>query len=107
MTIVYASRARRDLDEIWDWNAERRGPDHASSYVESLERQINRLAAEPSLGKVVRDDADLRYLVMQKRPKADGHIAGYRIDVEARTVRVLRVYHTKQDWQTYLEREEA
>jgi plasmid stabilization system protein ParE len=43
--------------------------------------------------------------MVRKRSKADGHVAAYRIDAETKTVRVLRIYHTKQDWRTYLKRE--
>jgi plasmid stabilization system protein ParE len=43
----------------------------------------------------------LRYRVIQKKKKRHGHIVVYEV-VDADVVRILRYFHTAQDWQNRL-----
>jgi plasmid stabilization system protein ParE len=54
-------------------------------------------------GKVVPGYPDIRFVVLQRRQKAHGHVVVYRISED--TVRVLHVFHTAQDWQSKLSSE--
>lgn len=103
LTVVYAAKALKELDEIWDWNDERHGSDHADQYVEFLERQIDALSSDHRLGKQVGFRPELSYILIRRKSKGHGHIAVYGVD-EMR-VNVLHVFHTAQDWQSKLKEE--
>ena len=102
MNVVYTPVALNELDEVWDWNARRHDANHATEYIRFLKDGIANLSREPTSGSVVEADADLRYINLKRRSKADGHVVVYRVDDAAQTVRVLHVFHTKQDWQSRL-----
>jgi len=53
-------------------------------------------------GKSIENRPDLRYILMKKRNGGDGHVAVYRIEEAKGSVRVLHLFHTKQDWQNQL-----
>lgn len=97
--VVYARQALNELEEIWNWNATRYGGRHATEYVLFLESEISGLATEYLDGKVVEVNPSLRFLTIKRRSKVDGHVVVYRIDKDSQTVRVLHLFHTKQDWQ--------
>ncbi len=40
LAVVYAFKAREQLNEIWDWNEKRYSPEYADEYIEFLERHI-------------------------------------------------------------------
>jgi hypothetical protein len=43
LTLQYSLFIERRLAEIWRWNAERYGEDHATNYVEFLEQKTRSL----------------------------------------------------------------
>ena len=98
--VVRSPEALDDLHAIWQWNAQRYGGAHADEYLEFLDGSIDELAARFADGRVVGVDPNFRYTVMQRRAKAHGHVAVYR--VEEHRIRLLHVFHTSQDWQTKL-----
>ena len=97
MNVVYAPVALNELDEVWDWNARRYDASHATGYLRFLREGIANLSHEHGNGKVVEANPALRHITLRRRLKADGHVVVYR--VESQAVRVLHVFHTKQDWQ--------
>jgi plasmid stabilization system protein ParE len=104
MIVDYAPEALADLDEIWVWNAERYGKVHANSYVEFLQQKTDRLSAEYASGRPVPLNPQLQYRVIQKKKKRHGHIVVYEITGSA-TVRIIRYFHTAQDWHGKLSEE--
>jgi plasmid stabilization system protein ParE len=46
LKVVYAVAARRQLDEIWNWNESQYGADHANKYLEFLEQHIEALSTQ-------------------------------------------------------------
>jgi toxin ParE1/3/4 len=54
---VLSPRARADLEEIWDYTADRRGLDQAETYTRALWQRIEAIAAEPAMGQ---DCSDIR-----------------------------------------------
>jgi len=99
--VVIAPKAAIDIAEIYNYNAERRGVTPADRYEAFLKARIYSLATEYDRGKIVEARPELRYLLVKKRSGGDGHLAVYRVD-NAGVVRVLHVFHTKQDWQNKL-----
>lgn len=105
LTIIYAPAAGAALEGIFDHNAEHRGFSIAESYERFLIGRIRDLARNPMMGKAVAADPTFRYLIMRKRSGGAGHVAAYRVDEDAQRLEIVRIYHTSQDWRTYLEGE--
>ena len=101
MIVDYTPQALANLDEIWDWNAEQYGRVHANSYVEFLQRRTDRLSTDHAHGKPVPTNSKLYYRVIQRKKKRYGHIVVYEVNDDD-VVRVLRYFHTAQDWQNKL-----
>ena len=97
LTVVVAPSARRDLDDIWGYNAAIYGIDHATSYLEFLQDQIQGLSSGPSAGRQVFDYPELRGLTVRRGKRGHGHIVIYRVDEAIETLGVLHVFHTAQD----------
>lgn len=101
LTPEYTSDALRDLDAIWDWNAERYGVDHANAYLARLRQGVLQLTLSPDLGVPVPGRDDYRYKLLKRRRKGHGHLVVYLIDGNA--LRVLRFFHTAQNWPAQVE----
>ena len=54
LTVVYATKALKQLDKIWGWNEDHYSPEHADQYIEFLERHIDALGSEYERGKTRR-----------------------------------------------------
>ena len=100
MTVVYAAKALKELDEIWDWNQQHYGSEHADQYIEFLERHIDALSTDHPRGKQVGSRPELSYILIRRKSGGHGHIAVYGVDETQ--VNVLHVFHSAQDWQTKL-----
>ena len=96
LILEYTPEALSDLDGIWDWNAATYGIAHADRYIEFLQKQTDRLRQHIQ-GRSVPTRPDFKYVTIKPRRKGHGHIVVYEI-VEHR-IRVLRYFHTSQDWQ--------
>ncbi|MGD0540438.1 MAG: type II toxin-antitoxin system RelE/ParE family toxin [Tepidisphaeraceae bacterium] len=99
--MTFAPQALANLDEIWDWNAEQYGRAHANSYAEFLQRRTDRLSTDYAHGKPVPTNPKLYYRVIQRKKKRHGHIVVYEVNDDD-VVRILRYFHTAQDWQNKL-----
>lgn len=100
LSIIYSKAAHRALDDIWTWNAKTYSGEHATDYIHFLQGRIATLATEHAAGKIVDADPTFRYVTMKRSSRGDGHVAVYRM--KGKTVRILRIFHTKQDWQSKL-----
>ena len=83
-------RAQADLDEIWDFTAERWGLDQAESYLRLLQGAIEAIAAEPQRGRAC-DDIRTGY---RKYP-VGSHVLFYR--PTATDIDVVRILHQRMD----------
>jgi plasmid stabilization system protein ParE len=98
--VTVSTAVLEKLREIWRWNAEHHGPDHADSYLEFLETALGTLARPEVDGRSVAGRPDLRYLFIRRRSGNHGHIAVFHVG--AGVVTVLHLFHSAQDWQTAL-----
>jgi plasmid stabilization system protein ParE len=101
MIVDYTPEALANLDEIWDWNAGQYGRGHADSYIEFLRKRTDRLSTDYASGKRVPANPNLCYRVIQRKKKRHGHIVVYEVNDDD-IVRILRYFHTAQDWQNKL-----
>jgi plasmid stabilization system protein ParE len=101
MIVDYTPEALANLDEIWDWNAGQYGRVHADSYIEFLRKRTDRLSTDYASGKLVPANPKLCYRVIQRKKKRHGHIVVYEVNDDD-IVRILRYFHTAQDWQNKL-----
>jgi len=104
LSVSLAPAAQATLHEIWKWNAERYGVEHADHYLAFLRLTAYRLADEDFAGKPVPTRANLHYLIIKRRRRGHGHVAIYRFTADV--IEVLDFFHTAQDWQSKLVDEE-
>ncbi len=90
MRAVFSAAARRDLDVIWNYIA-RDSLDAAQRWIQTIQTQVNLLAASPAIGHSRRDltDRDLLFL------PSGSYLIIYSI--EPGRVRVLAVIHGARD----------
>jgi toxin ParE1/3/4 len=90
---VLTPRARADLDEIWDYTADRWGPDQAESYIRQLWKAITAVPDSPALGK---ECAEVRR-GYRKYP-AGSHVLFYRL-APSYGIDVVRILHERMDYE--------
>jgi plasmid stabilization system protein ParE len=100
LTVSLSPAALLALDEIWEWNAQHYGVEHADKYVTFLLDEANQLATWYFRGKPVPQLPRLSFIVIQRRRKGHGHLAVYELIGDM--IQVLNFYHTAQDWQNRL-----
>lgn len=104
LTVRYTRLALADLDQIWESNAERYSADRADRYLDFLRAGILELVEDPHRGRAVPERERYRYIVRKRRSRGAGHVVVYEV-IEDR-IEILGVFHTSQDWQGKLGREE-
>jgi plasmid stabilization system protein ParE len=98
LTIIYSATSKRELDGIWDCNADfYNSAQHANENVDFLKSEIHALAADPEKGKGIENNPKFRYQLMKWSTDGYGLIAVYRVTKTA--IRVSRIFHAVQDWQ--------
>ncbi|HEY3781089.1 MAG TPA: type II toxin-antitoxin system RelE/ParE family toxin [Fimbriimonadaceae bacterium] len=101
LTVNITPTAEAQLDDIWDWNADRYDPDHADAYEDFLIDEANRIGEDPSIGRPVQNKPEYLYIVSRKRKrKSHGHIIVYEVANQA--VEILFIFHTAQNWEVRL-----
>ena len=92
---VLSRRAESDLDEIWDYSAERWGREQANRYLGALRESIERVALDPSRGRSlsVRGKSYHQY-------RSGSHMIFYR-DM-GRGVQIVRVLHQSMNYSQHL-----
>ena len=102
LAIHYRDLARSCLKEIWDWNANQFGPEHAEKYVKFLVDRADALETAYLQGKMVPNRDSYRYIVVRRKSQGHGHLIVYLILSDR--VEVLAFFHTRQDWQGKIDR---
>lgn len=97
MTLEYTASAIADLDHIWEWTAQQRGVESADAYIAYLRTETTKLIHFRSPGRPVPTRDSFRYALIRRRRQRYGHLVVFTID--GSTFRVLRYYHSSQDWQ--------
>jgi len=105
LIIVFAASARIELDEIWAWNKEKYNAKHAVDYLDFLLEGIGQLATKHGEGKLVDGFPQLKALTLKRSPRGHGHVIIYRVEEAVQRIRILHVYHTRQDIRGRLEME--
>jgi toxin ParE1/3/4 len=88
--------AQADLEEIWDYTAERWDVDQAEEYLRGLQHPIERAAANPRVGRSC-DEIRPGY----RQLAAGSHTLYYRLSADG-TVDVVRVLHQRMDVDRHL-----
>ena len=96
LTLQYSLLVKLRLAEIWRWNAERYGEDHATKYIGFLEQHTRALKLEYLRGRGVPGRPSYRYITIKKRVKGHGYVVVYQIcETE---IFIFYYFHTAQDW---------
>lgn len=92
---VLSPRAQQDLDEIWDYTAQRWGLDQAEDYVRLLRSAIETVASDPRKGRPI-DEVRAGY----RKYLAGSHMLMYR-EIEV-GIDVARILHSRMDFEQHL-----
>lgn len=93
--VLLSPRARADLDDIWDYSAERWGDERAESYLRGLWAGMKIVAGDPRRGRPC-DDIRAGYF----KYAVGSHVLFYR--PVATGVDVIRVLHRRMDFDRHL-----
>jgi toxin ParE1/3/4 len=88
-------RARRDIEDIWDYSAATWSVAKAEVYIRQIQRSLETLAADPRLGRTC-DEVRAGY---RKYP-VGSHVVFYRV-VEGE-IDVVRILHQRMDFEQHL-----
>lgn len=92
---VLSPRAQTDLDDIWDYTADRWGLDQAEAYTRDLWQRIEAAAARPAMGQ---DCSDIRpgyYKI-----SCGSHILFYRLIADG--IDIVRILHERMDFARHI-----
>lgn len=92
---VLTPRARADLDEIWDYTADRWGLDQAETYTRQLWKNIAIVADRPSLG---RECTEVRR--GYRMYPTGSHVLFYRHTTLG--IDVVRILHERMDYERHI-----
>lgn len=93
--LTLSPRAQLDIDEIWDYSADRWGIDQAETYVRRLGQHMTLIAGQPGLATPC---PEIR--AGYHRFPCGAHVLFYRVvqgDVE-----VVRILHSRMDFGRHL-----
>lgn len=96
LKLILAKSAETDLLHIWLWNTGDKSPTRADAYIRFVKGVLDKLCAEPHLGKPVDDRPGLFRFTIQQRSKKHGHIAFFCLSDDE--LLVTRILHTAQNW---------
>ena len=88
-------RAQADLDEIWDYTADRWGLDQAETYTRQLWKNIQAVAQRPSLGREC-DEVRAGY----RQYPSSSHVLFYRLTHAG--IDIVRILHERMDYQRHI-----
>jgi toxin ParE1/3/4 len=88
--------AQADLNHIWDYTAERWDTDQAEEYLRELQRAIERVAANPRIGRAC-DEIRPGYFKLA----TGSHVLFYRV-TDGGAIDVVRVLHQRMDLDQHL-----
>jgi toxin ParE1/3/4 len=87
--------ARADLDDIWEFTADRWGLDQAESYLSAFENAFDRAASAPGKGRSIHSSSATFY-----RVKSGSHFVFY--EVANNQIIIVRVLHQAMDVDRHL-----
>jgi toxin ParE1/3/4 len=88
--------AQADLEQIWDYTHDRWGVDQAEEYLHELQHAIDRVAANPRIGRAC-DEIRPGY----RKLAAGSHTLFYRVTADD-VIDVVRVLHQRMDIDRHL-----
>lgn len=92
--VVLTPRAQEDLDDIWDFSAERWGEDRADGYVRGLWAGIRSIADDPRRGH----SCDVRDGYFQY--SVGRHVLFFKLKPDG--VDIIRILHQSMDFKQHL-----
>ena len=92
--IAFSPAAEADIDEIWDYSADRWGPDQADSYIDAIQDACRALAQGTRQGRP-------SVLPGLQKYSCGSHVV-YFMDV-ADHLDVIRILHQRQDAERHLQ----
>jgi toxin ParE1/3/4 len=92
---VLSPRAETDLDEIWDYTADRWGLDQAETYTRDIWQRIQAVAERPAIGQNCSDIRAGYYKI-----SCGSHFLFYRLIAEG--IDVVRILHERMDYDSHL-----
>ena len=100
-TLDITESAERDLDRITEYIGARLGnPPAALALLDEIESVGNALRANPALFPLCSDPRLAQFGYRKACVRA--YIMVYEVDADAQTVRVLRVFHSSEDYRRKL-----
>lgn len=91
----FTREARHDLDDIWDYSAERWGADQADRYINGLERAFQSIAEMPEIAR-----ERTEFLPPVRIHPSAQHLIVYSINKEI--IQIIRVLYGRQNWAALL-----
>ena len=95
MDYVLSPRAQADIDEIWDYSADRWDVDQATRYIAQIRQAIEVVARDPRRGRSC-DEIRRGY----RRFSVGSHVPFFRI--VGGQIDVVRVLHQSVDFELHL-----
>jgi toxin ParE1/3/4 len=92
---VLSPRAQTDLDEIWDYTADRWGLDQAETHTRALWQRIEQVAARPAMGQ---DASDIR--AGYYKISCGSQFLFYRLIAEG--IDIVRILHGRMDFERHI-----
>lgn len=92
---ILSPRAELDLDEIWDYTAERWGLEQAETYTRQLWRDIQNVAAQPAIARSCSDVRAGYYKYC-----SGSHIIFFRLTDSG--IDVVRILHQRMDVEKHI-----
>lgn len=93
---VLARAAQRDLDEIWDYTADRWSPAQANRYIEHIRGACEKLGRGDARGRSI-DDVRPGYWKLAVK----SHFLFYRVD-DRGVIDIVRILHQRMDIEAHL-----
>ena len=92
---VLSPRAQTDLDQIWDYTAERWGLNQAETYTRQIWADIQTVAKSPLLG---RECEEVR--AGYRQYPSGSHVLFYRLTRDG--IEVIRILHERMDYERHI-----
>jgi toxin ParE1/3/4 len=92
---VLSPRAQTDLEDIWDYTADRWGLEQAETYTRQLWKHITAMVGKPSLGK---ECSEVRRGYWKYASGA--HVLFYRVTPDG--VDIVRILHERMDYERHI-----
>ena len=90
---VLSPRAQADIDDIWDYTAERWNEDQAQHYIEDIRRAVETIARDPRRGgRVIKSDRGIAGQLMNELPQERLIVATHAMAMMERALELTIAY---------------